>query len=43
MKRPLETTRMKIYHVESEIVLLPELMGMNWVYLNTRTVYRPKS
>jgi hypothetical protein len=42
MNRLPKTKRVKIYHGESEIVLLPELVGMNWVFLKTRTVFRPK-
>ena len=42
MKQVQKTTRMKVYHSESEIVMLPELVGMNWVFLNNRTVSRLK-
>jgi hypothetical protein len=42
MKSISETTRMKVYHGEHEIKMLPEFVGMNWVYLKTRTVYQPK-
>ncbi len=42
MERLPKTTRMKVYYAESEIVQLPEFVGMNWMFLNNRTVSRLK-
>ncbi len=42
MKHEQKTTKMKIYHNESETVMMPELVGMNWVFLNNRTTSRIK-
>jgi hypothetical protein len=42
MKRLSETARNKVHYNESEIVMLPELFGSNWVFLNTRMASRIK-
>ena len=42
MKKLPKTTRIKVHYCESEIVMLPELVGMNWVFLENRMASRLK-